>query len=65
MTLLRIAIVDDSPFACQLLASFLESDPGLVFAGAAHNPTSALELIAKTKPDLVTLGAEIDRKSVG
>ena len=59
MSPLRIAIVDDSPFACRLLASFLEAEEGLVYVGSAHTPEAALKLIAATKPNLMTLGVEL------
>ena len=59
MSPLRIAIVDDSPFACRLLASFLEQEEGLVYVGSAHTPEAALKLIAATKPNLMTLGVEM------
>ena len=59
MSPLRIAIVDDSPFACRLLASFLEEEEGLVYVGSAHTPEAALKLIAATKPNLLTLGVEM------
>ena len=59
MSPLRIAIVDDSPFACRLLASFLEEEEGLAYVGSAHPPEAALKLIAATKPNLLTLGVEM------
>lgn len=55
MKRVRVLIIDDSALMRQLLAEVVASDPELEVAGAASNPLSALDMIARAKPDVLTL----------
>ena len=51
----RIAIVDPQPAVRAGLVALLRSEPGLVPVGSAGTAEEALELVARTAPDLVLL----------
>ncbi len=51
----RIAIVDPQPAVRAGLTALLRSEPGLVPVGSAGTAEEALELVARTAPDLVLL----------
>jgi DNA-binding NarL/FixJ family response regulator len=52
---IRIAIVDPQPAVRAGLETLLRSEPGLVPVGTAGGGDEALELVARTVPDLVLL----------
>jgi DNA-binding NarL/FixJ family response regulator len=56
---IRVAIVDDSPFTCGLLAEYLADKPGVKVIGSAHNGASAIELVKTQRPDVLTLDVEM------
>lgn len=56
---IRVAVVDDSPFVCRLLTSYLESAPGIHVVGAAHNGVRAVKMIEELRPDVVTVDLEM------
>jgi len=51
----RIAIVDPQPAIRAGLMALLRSEPGLVPVGSAGTAEEALELVARTAPDIVLL----------
>ncbi len=51
----RIAIVDPQPAIRAGLTALLRSEPGLVPVGSAGTAEEALELVARTAPDIVLL----------
>ncbi len=51
----RIAIVDPQPAVRAGLTALLRSEPGLVPVGSAGTAEEALELVARTAPDIVLL----------
>jgi two-component system, chemotaxis family, protein-glutamate methylesterase/glutaminase len=53
--MIRIFVVDDSPFIRKALARVLEGEPGLTLVGQAASGREALEKIPPADPDLVTL----------
>ena len=53
--MIRVLIVDDSRVACAALRELLRQDPGIAILGEAHNGAEALSMIAREKPDLVTM----------
>lgn len=59
MPKLRILVVDDAVVVRRLVADALNADPELEVCGTAGNGRLALEQIAKTKPDAVTLDVEM------
>ena len=58
--MIRVAIADDSPFTCKLLASYLEEGGDCRVVGIAHDAQSTIELIsARTSPDVLTLDLQM------
>jgi len=55
----RVVVVDDSPFVCRLLTSYLQSSPDLQVVGTALNGARAVELVRKLHPDVITLDLEM------
>ena len=56
---IRVAIVDDSPFTCGLLAEYLADVPDVRVVGAAHSGAAAIELVKTERPDVLTLDVEM------
>lgn len=57
--MIRVLIVDDSPFMRRILKNVLEKDKDIVVVGEAKNGKEALESIYTIKPDLITLDVEM------
>src|SRR4030095_8255242 len=57
--MIRVVLVDDSRFVCQLMAEHILSAIDLEVVGQAHDGRQALELIKQTHPDVVTLALEM------
>ncbi len=55
----RVLIVDDSRFFRRRVTEIINSDPQLEVIGAAVNGREAVELVAKLKPDVVTMDIEM------
>ena len=58
---IRVVIADDSLVAREMLAQILDSDPGIEVVGQATNGAEAVELVARLKPDLVTMDIHMPR----
>jgi two-component system chemotaxis response regulator CheB len=52
---IRVLIAEDSPVACKLLVSILQSAPSLQVVGIAHNGAEAVRLAKQLKPDVITM----------
>ncbi len=52
---IRVAVVDDRPLFCSGIGMLLESQPDLVFAGAAHDGESGVALVVRDAPDVVLM----------
>ena len=61
--MIRVFVVDDSSFVCQLMADHLRSAPDMEVAGTARGGRRALELIKEMRPDVVTLDLEMPEMS--
>ncbi|HSL20996.1 MAG TPA: chemotaxis protein CheB [Vicinamibacterales bacterium] len=57
--MIRVAVADDSPFTCRLLASYLECAGNVEIIGTAHDAASTMDLLQRTSPDVVTLDLEM------
>ncbi len=57
--MIRVAIADDSPFTCKLLASYLEEGGDCQVVGVAHDAASTLEMVRKDTPDVLTLDLQM------
>ena len=55
----KIMVVDDSPFICNILVSYLESNENLKVTGVAMDGLQALNLLKNTDPDVITLDLEL------
>lgn len=53
--MIRVLIVDDSALIRRVLSRELEKEPDIEVVGMAADPYEARELIARLKPDLITL----------
>ena len=58
---LRVVIVDDSYSFCGMLSGIINRFPGFEVVGSAYDGISALDIIEKTKPDIVLLDIEMPR----
>lgn len=57
--MIRVAIADDSPFTCKLLASYIEEGGDCQVVGVAHDTASTLDLIRTETPDVLTLDLQM------
>lgn len=57
--MIRVAIADDSPFTCNLLASYLQAGGECEVVGVAHNAQATLDLIRDASPDVLTLDLQM------
>jgi two-component system chemotaxis response regulator CheB len=57
--MIRVAIADDSPFTCNLLASYIEAGGDCRVVGMAHDARATLELIRGESPDVLTLDLQM------
>jgi two-component system chemotaxis response regulator CheB len=57
--MIRVAIADDSPFTCKLLASYLEENGDCQVVGFAHDAPSTLDMVRASTPDVLTLDLQM------
>jgi len=57
--MIRVAIADDSPFTCNLLASYIEEGGDCEVVGVAHDAKSTVELVKSAAPDVLTLDLQM------
>ncbi|MDI9481693.1 MAG: chemotaxis response regulator protein-glutamate methylesterase [Bacillota bacterium] len=57
--IIRVLIVDDSPFIRKVLHDIFDSDPEIKVVGVAKNGREALDIAALVKPDVITLDIEM------
>lgn len=57
--MIKVAIADDSPFTCNLLASYLEAGGECRVVGMAHDADATLDLIRTASPDVLTLDLQM------
>ena len=53
--MIKVAIVDNDPYVCQLLQARLGRENGLEYVGDAGAADSAIKLVRETQPDLIVL----------
>ena len=53
--MIRVVIADDSAFMRKVISDLLTKTPDFQVVGIARNGKEAVELVAKEKPDLLTL----------
>lgn len=57
--MIRVAIADDSPFTCNLLASYIQEGGDCEVVGLAHDTASTLDLVRTAVPDVLTLDLQM------
>lgn len=57
--MIRVAIADDSPFTCNLLASYIEEGGDCEVVGTAHDAPATLDLVRTSAPDVLTLDLQM------
>ncbi len=57
--MIRVAIADDSPFTCNLLAAYLEAGGDCRVVGMAHDARATMDLIRGETPDVLTLDLQM------
>lgn len=57
--MLKVVVVDDSALLRQLIVHILESDPNIKVVGTAEDGADAADLVAKLKPDVVTMDIQM------
>jgi two-component system, chemotaxis family, protein-glutamate methylesterase/glutaminase len=57
--MIRVAIADDSPFTCNLLASYIQEGGDCEVVGIAHDAQSTSVLVQTAKPDVLTLDLQM------
>ncbi len=58
---LRVALIDDEPLVRAGLAAIIDSDPGLEVVGEASDGAEALDLVRRTRPDVVVMDVRMPR----
>ena len=57
--MIRVAIADDSPFTCKLLASYVQESGDCEVVGFANDALSTIDLVRTFKPDVLTLDLQM------
>ena len=58
---IRVVIADDSLVAREMLSQILSSDPAIEVVGVAINGQDAVEMVARLRPDLVTMDVHMPK----
>lgn len=58
---IRVVIADDSMVAREMLSQILSSDPGIEVIGVAKDGQEAVDLVARLRPDLVTMDVHMPK----
>ncbi len=59
--MIRVLVVEDSPSVRELLIYILSSDPAIEVVGTAQTGEEALEAVAQTRPDVVTMDVHMPK----
>jgi len=57
--MIRVVVADDSPFTCNLLASYIEEGGDCEVVGVAHDARSTLHMVKAAAPDVLTLDLQM------
>ncbi len=57
--MIRVLVVDDSPFICKILTNIINCDPQLLVVAVAANGREAVDLVPCLKPDLITMDIDM------
>ncbi len=56
---IRVVVADDSPFVCDLIKRYLESDPAIEVIRTATDGKEAVRIVEDLRPDVVTLDLDM------
>lgn len=59
--MIRVLVVDDSPFVRDFITHILESDPAIRVIGTARDGEEAIRAIAENRPDVVTMDVHMPK----
>jgi two-component system chemotaxis response regulator CheB len=59
--MIRVLVVDDSAYSRQTIRSMLENDARIRVVGLAADGNQALQMVARLRPDVITLDLEMPR----
>lgn len=59
--MIRVLVVEDSPTVREFLIQILCSDPAIAVIGTAETGEEALEAVARTRPDIITMDIHMPR----
>src|ERR1700676_391449 len=59
--MIRVLVVEDSPTVRELLICILSSDPAIEVVGTAESGEDALDAVARTRPDIVTMDVHMPK----
>lgn len=57
----RVVLVDDQPLVREGIATILGAQPGITVVGQAGDGVEALDVVARTRPDVVCMDVEMPR----
>lgn len=61
MPMIRVLVVEDSPAVREFLVHILGADPGIQVIGTANDGEQALEAVARTRPDVITMDIQMPK----
>lgn len=59
--MIRVMVVEDSPLIQEFLVHVLSSDPAIQVVGIARSGEEALEVVARTRPDVITMDIHLPK----
>lgn len=59
--MIKVLVVEDSPVVREFLVHILGSDPAIRVVGTAHDGEEAIEAIARTQPDVITMDVHMPK----
>ena len=59
--MIKVLVVEDSPVVREFLVHILGSDPAIRVVGTAHDGEEAIEAIARTRPDVITMDVHMPK----
>lgn len=65
MKKIKIAMCDDFKELCLYYRRLIENEPDMEFSGSAHNSTECIELVKRTKPDILLLDIQLESLDAG
>ena len=61
LPVIKVLVVEDSPVVREFLVHILGSDPDIRVVGTAHDGEEALDVVRRTRPDVITMDIHMPR----